>query len=410
LSLPRSAVDTPAEPAGSAAQDAVAPAPRTYGEGSVALARIRGLDGIRGVFVTAVVIGHVGFLLSAHRGATHIFNSPGFVVGVDVFFVLSGALITSLLLIEYETTSDISLRDFYVRRARRLAPAFIIAILAGICLSALAIKPGLGRHPATSVIAIVLFLSNMVPKSHGGIGVLAPAWSLAIEEQFYATWPATLRMLLRGKTSTNALLVIAGSGMLICVGLTTWVASAIDDSAAYYLSFRGGIGLLLGVCMGIMLVRRPESKVLKIFWPSWVAIGSCVALFGLAASIHGTARGGELAFPLGGPSYLFIDLAAAGLVGHVFVRRQVDSIVTRFLSLQVWIGLGIISYGIYLFHVPVIVVCIRLMKGVPPNLIMVIAPLITVALATLSYFFIERPIRRGRRRRRAQRAPESTPA
>src|SRR3954468_845596 len=125
-------------------------APRTYGEGVVALTRLRALDGIRGVFVTAVVLGHLGFLLSARPDSTQIFNAAGFIVGVDVFFVLSGALITSLLLMEFETTSTISLRQFYIRRFRRLAPAFFIAIVAGLCISALSITPGMGKHPGAS--------------------------------------------------------------------------------------------------------------------------------------------------------------------------------------------------------------------------------------------------------------------
>jgi peptidoglycan/LPS O-acetylase OafA/YrhL len=196
--------------------------------------------------------------------------------------------------------------------------------------------------------------------------------------------------------------------MVFCVAVTTWIALSLGSRTAYYLTFRGGIGLLLGASMGIVLVRRPDAKVLKMLWPTWVGIASCVLLFILAASVHGSAHGGEgLAFPFGGITYFMIDLAAAGIVGHVFVRGQRDSIVTRFLSLRVWVGLGVMSYGIYLFHVPVITLTAHYLKNVSPNWIMVIAPLITVAMAALSFHFVERPIRQGRRKRAAARAQEA---
>src|SRR5688572_22076733 len=156
------------------------------------LAYVPALDGIRGCAVLAVALSHAGYALGGH-------------VGLDFFFVLSGFLITSLLIREWSATGDISLRQFYSRRAIRLGPA-LIAVLVTVCFYETFYRfyPDLQNIFLRSLYAI-FYITNWVwafnPDEHlGGLGALAALWSLALEEQFYLIWPIVFWVLSRWRS------------------------------------------------------------------------------------------------------------------------------------------------------------------------------------------------------------------
>ncbi|HEX5406426.1 MAG TPA: acyltransferase, partial [Pseudonocardiaceae bacterium] len=174
------------------------------------------LDGLRGIALAGVVLYHYTLLLPAEVGVPGWAQHAGpLALGVELFFVMSGALITSLLVAEQRQSAQISLRNFYTRRSRRLGPA-LLAVLGLMVVLTLGwqgqgIDAPLGAHPLVALIAVSGFCGNWILfRVDGGLGWLGPAWSLGVEEQFYLTWPVALRALLRrGATRVRVHLVLA---------------------------------------------------------------------------------------------------------------------------------------------------------------------------------------------------------
>jgi peptidoglycan/LPS O-acetylase OafA/YrhL len=375
--------------------------------------RFPGLDGLRAVAVLAVVLFHLDPTLL-----------PGGFLGVDLFFVISGFLITSLLTREILATERIRLGRFYWRRARRLLPAalLLIAVVSAACLllwrDELATLRG-------SVLSSLGYVTNWwLISDHqsyfvasGRPPMLEHLWSLAIEEQYYIVWSLVLLGVARLLTRRGPLSPVRLSRVLVPLAVvaagasTAWMAvlAVRSDlpyggsvSRVYFGSDTHSMGLLLGSAVGVLAATRAGRPRAAATRPAWlIAVGRTGAdLLGLLALGYlcyqfrtlsefspGLYRGGFLAF----------DALALFVIG-LAVRQRGQ--LGRLLDLAPLRWLGARSYALYLWHWPVFVVT---RPGLdvhgPAWLINVARLVIVVVLADLSYRFVEVPMRRGRRRR-----------
>jgi len=352
-----------------------------------------GLDGLRALAVIAVFLYH-----AKPHGDGNPWLTGGF-LGVDLFFVLSGYLITSLLLVEWEAHGRVMLIDFWRRRARRLFPAVVVVILAALALAALFGNTALDTLGKTRSDAISgLFYYNnwhqiIANQSYfGGKGsLLQHLWSLSVEEQFYILWPFLLvgGLLLVGRKRLPVLVLggIATSAILM------WVSyNALDPSSDYFGTHTRAFLLLMGALLALVwpvFERLSGTLLLALELLGVVALGIGIWLFFTLQDFDSSYyHGGDLAISFG-----FAVLIAA--VAHPESRLNA----TLGVAPLRWIGER--SYGIYLWHYPIVML---LIPGVDWGLTGAPAILIQAALvvlaAVLSYRFVEQPIRTGRLQKR----------
>jgi peptidoglycan/LPS O-acetylase OafA/YrhL len=364
------------------------------------------LDGLRGLAVAVVVAFHLDHL----RG--------GF-MGVDLFFVLSGYLITSLLLVEHGGRGAIALGRFWSRRARRLLPALFL-LLAGVAFLIAAATPA-GERPTlrAEALATLGYVANWQAMAED-IGYwdmfarpspLDHMWSLAIEEQFYVAWP----LLVVGLVALGRRARLAGPGVVAAVSAAGALASflvlagtysSLDTSRAYYgTDARVGPTLLGAALAGVSAARlrreasAPPAEPAEGGGSGWggpVAALGCLAVMAWAlVVIDGEGplyyRGGLVAFAL-----------AAVLVVHVVTSGR-GGLLARALSVGPLVALGLISYGVYLWHWPVIVYLTPERVGFDGWRLDAVCVAATLALAVASYRLVEQPIRRGALRGRTVR-------
>ncbi|MEV4687227.1 acyltransferase family protein [Microbacterium sp. LWH3-1.2] len=356
-------------------------------------ARFAGLDGMRAIAVLLVVVYHLfpPALL------------PGGFVGVDVFFVISGFLITSLLLRERVSTGRVALGRFWQRRARRLLPALAVVVV--VC-SALAWVVGgdVLVDLDAQVLGVATFSYNWVSVAGGG-GYFAAAtpelfrnfWSLAVEEQFYVLWPLLFPLfVLLPRTwarSTAAFALAAASA--VWMGVT--VSGGGDVTRAYFGTDTHAFGLLLGV--GLAFLLTPVSRT---GGPRWAhsraarkltGAAGVLALSGLIALAMVPQSTAALTFPgaLLAASLLSALAIVAGVWPGSWFGPAIDARPMR------WIGDR--SYGIYLWHWPLLVLAVA---AFAPDATVATAPTwiglgvlaATAAASALSFRFIETPVRR----------------
>ncbi|MEY9894184.1 peptidoglycan/LPS O-acetylase OafA/YrhL [Catenulispora sp. MAP5-51] len=372
---------------------------------------IPALDGLRTLAVAAVLLYHAG--LSRFRG--------GF-LGVDVFFVLSGYLITGLLAREYLATGAVALRRFYHRRARRLLPALFV-VLAGVCAYVVLRLPGEAAGLRSDATASVFYVTNwwFVAKGQsyfGGTGrpsLLLHLWSLAVEEQFYVVWPVFLLVAL-GRSSgpgerverLRALGRAVGWATLLAacsVGLTVLLYSPWrDPSRIYYGTDTRAFELLIGVMAALLQIAREkprerptEQKARRIAIES----ASFLALAGILWAFVAVPATESGLYPVG--------LIAVAVASAVLIRTLVaGTAVSGLLSGRLFVWLGERSYALYLWHWPIFDVT-RPGADVawPPQTVLLVRVLLSVVFADLTYRYIETPIRHGALGRAATRAREA---
>jgi peptidoglycan/LPS O-acetylase OafA/YrhL len=322
------------------------------------LGHVPALDGVRGLAIALVV-------------CTHYFHHPagGAGAGVGLFFVLSGYLITTLLVEEYAGAGRIRLRAFYVRRARRLFPA--LALLLAVYLVVATLQ---GRsHAALRAVAAGGFYTANIAQAYWphliGHEPIGPLWSLAEEEQFYLLWPALLILALAYKLRGRYLEWLIGGAILAIWFERFWLYYA--DHAAMqrlYTSPESAADRILAGVLLALLLRRG----LRIH-PLLGAVGLWLFLFLVVVGAVGT---------IGGP---IIDVAAFVIVG---LAVEAGSGASRVLSWRPLVWLGLISYSLYLWHIVVLSWFGYQERG--------IALAASVAVAWLSYRFVETRFRRRR--------------
>lgn len=340
------------------------------------------LDGLRGVAIAAVLVYH---------GVSHGWQwGAGGFLGVDLFLVLSGYLITRLLLAQFDRR-DGNLRSFWSRRVRRLLPAMLIAyaLAAVVALTA----PNARLHAMHSdAIFSALYIQNWhVIWTHGttaGSG-LSHTWSLSIEEQWYAVWPLALFAAivvakLQRRTVACVLIALAVASLVA----TVLLYDPADTTRAFFGTDTRGGGLLIGAI--IALFSRETSTFTRPRVRYGVEIAAwCAALF----------IGFELVWTRYDDAFLYrggftLVWLATALV--VLAALRSDSYMRRALSWRPLVALGLISYGLYLYHPLINHMVDPERTGMSPLALLPLRLLITFVVAYASYRFLERPIRDGR--------------
>jgi peptidoglycan/LPS O-acetylase OafA/YrhL len=367
----------------------------------IAFAHRPALDGLRGLAVLGVIAFHLGYPWAG-----------GGFLGVDIFFVLSGYLITSLLLTERSRTGRIDLGAFWARRARRLLPALGLvgaAILVAVPLTLSADELPMVRADG---VATALYVANWRFASTGEAyfaqfadpSPLRHMWSLAVEEQFYLVWPVLVAVLLAlvarrgvkragGLPGPGALIGVCAAGVAGSAALLALLYTpGSDPSRAYYGTDARMHELLVGALLAVVLHHRrvngrpPAPRAAR-----WIGAASAAVLVACLALLDSHQapyfRGGSL-------------LTAAAVAGLILAFEW-GSPLARPLSLRPLRYIGRLSYGLYLWHWPVLIWMSRGVYGPQGPVWDGLRVAVTFALAAASFHLVEEPIRRGARRRAA---------
>src|SRR5690625_832449 len=349
---------------------------------------IHGLDGLRALAVGAVLVYHLR--------PTAL---PGGFLGVDVFFVISGFLITTLLLRELGRRGRINLPQFWLRRARRLLPALVSVVLVSVSLAA-AVGGDLLVNIGRQVLGVLTFSNNWLEIGAGSsyFAQTSPLlfvnfWSLAVEEQFYLLWPVVLVLLLAlTRTSRQRVRVALTVALVSAILMAVLHTPGEDATRVYYGTDTHLFGLMLGVALAFAWAS-PQSVLHSAVWQRWRQPAALVALGGIGglmtvldADAAMTFRGGILA------ASLLTAVLIAALLGP-------GSLYQRVMDLRPVAWLGQRSYGIYLWHWPVILILTELLPATTYDSAVSwttrgLALGLTLAVAAVSYRWLEQPVRR----------------
>ncbi len=330
------------------------------------------LEGLRGVAVALVVLFHAQLL-----------GAVGGFVGVDAFYVLSGFLITGLLLRELATTGRVDLIAFYGRRARRILPAATIAIVAILAAAAIIVAPLDLPSVALDATASGLFFGNVLfairATDYFGLATPSPFlhyWSLGVEEQFYLVWPLLLLLAFRARRLSAALFAVFLGSLALSVALTS-----TDAPWAFYglptRAWQLALGALLAM-HGTRIARIPSPRLAL---GGWLGLGLLV-LAAVSLDPATSYPGFAALLPTFGVALLIVGGG----------RRGGPS---RMLAIAPLRALGRISFSLYLYHWPVLVLAPIVLGDLTPALRWALVGL-SVVIATVSWKLIELPFQRAR--------------
>jgi peptidoglycan/LPS O-acetylase OafA/YrhL len=361
------------------------------------------LDGLRGVAILLVMLAHTSVL-------------PNGYVGVDLFFALSGFLITSLLYEEWDRAGNISLRRFYGRRARRLLPALGVLLLIAVLVDAVCYRMT-GWPFGKKALVSVLFINNWIAATGHAkqLGSLNPTWSLAQEEQFYLAWPLLLALLLRLRARPEVVAALLGLMIMTLIA----AAPPSDDThlyTVYYSPVARAAELLTG-CLGAVIWRHRLVRL-----PAAVAarLPACVRELSARRHLWRTLIASALA-------YMFVRLLFdyALLTEQVYLRACMlavplivmligapRSLLARVVACAPLRYLGRISYALYLFHLIARNVVYHYMPGGSTDLKALLTIAASVLLASASWKLVEARVLAGGRpatRLRTRRDPVIAP-
>lgn len=346
------------------------------------------LDGLRGIAVTLVILMHTGVL-------------PGGFIGVDLFFALSGFLITTLLYEEWERSGTISFRRFYERRVRRLLPALVVVVLLALLTDAL-VYPLTGWSLPEKTLTTFLFVNNWVAAlGHSKLlGGLNPTWSLAQEEQFYLVWPLLLACMLRRRLGPRSVAAILAVTIAALFWGSPHVAASVKGYSIYYSPVDRAAELLLGCLAGVVWRSRllPSPAVL-------------ISRF--------SQRGGRAANRCAPPArrlfcwvlvYLFyrvvvdvnlpvrtayLEACVIGILLIVNLMSLPSSLLARVIGCRPLRHLGRISYALYLLHLPIYNILRHSYPAASTDQIAAATFALGVLAATLSWRLIESRVLSG---------------
>ena len=357
------------------------------------------LDGVRALAVTAVLLFHGG--VAALTGG---FGRGGF-LGVDAFFVLSGFLITSLLLTERAATGRIRLSAFWIRRARRLLPALLVLLVVVVLVYRAESEShalSLLRGDALTALAYVanwrmIYRGDDYFTQTSAPSPLQHTWSLGIEEQFYLLWPLIVAGLLAylatrgGEThSRRTLLAICLGGAAASALVGALLYQPGDENRAYFGTDTRAQALLFGAALAVLISWPGRSIGGRWLRPALGAatVAAVIVVAGLWTFADGTAswlyRGG---FALGG-------VAVAVVLAHAVLFPE--TVTARVLAVTPLVWLGRISYGVYLWHWPLFLFVNGERTGLHGLPLLTVRIGLTIVVAAVSYVLIEQPVRTGR--------------
>jgi peptidoglycan/LPS O-acetylase OafA/YrhL len=344
------------------------------------------LDGVRAIAILSVMILHSELWVS--------WRLDGLARGVDLFFVLSGFLITSLLIDEHDVAGGIGKRRFYGRRALRILP-----VLGATLLLCAIIAPHMGArtvaaYPRSALIVLGFGTNWFVPKVEM---LLGHTWSLALEEQYYLVWPLVLGLLLRARVrreraALGMLLVAGGVAGVRAVyyhllhGTGAWTGGPTERAGLHAMyAWSRADGVIIGSALALLMCSSYGSVVKKLLRDRSLA---CAALIGSAAIYAQSA----LKNPTSYDSIFVLDILFAIVIGHVVADAA--SPVARSLRFPLLRGIGKISYGLYLYHLPLVFLVNGRYSGARAA---AIAWGGSFTLAISSYYVLEKPILRLKR-------------
>ena len=351
------------------------------------------LDGLRSLAVLAVIAYHMGLAWA-----------PGGLMGVTIFFVLSGYLITNLLTIEFNTTGSINLPQFWLRRVRRLMPAIVFVIVATVALCTIFDHAMLTKMRA-DIIPSLLWFSNWhyifsdisYFQALGAPSPLTHFWSLSIEEQFYVVWPLLLLLLFSKRVPRKKVILLIAALALVSAALMAFLfdpSVGSDPSRVYYGTDTRAFSLLLGALLAfvwpanMVKVNRGASLALPVrIGLDAVGIAMLVFIAILIAFVDGYSP-----FWYYGGTFV----ASVAVVVLIAVVVHPSSVLGRVLAMKPLVWIGLRSYGIYLWHYPVILLTGGwFLADETPWFVYVLQLLIIFGISMFSYTFIENPIRKG---------------
>ncbi len=331
------------------------------------------IDGLRAVAVGSVLI-------------YHAFPSwlPGGFVGVDVFFVISGYLITRILVSEM-SRGEFSFFQFSLRRVRRLFPALLLVLAFCICVGWFILLPGEYIQLGKEIFFSSIFAANFYFWSQVGYfsanayqNPLLHLWSLAVEEQFYLLWPLMVFLCVRIRISLVIMFTLVTAASLYASSIVT----LHDPSAAFFLPFTRAWEFGIGAIMAVV-GRKPALVPPQLASPA-SAVGSILLVLSFVAIDETQPFPGLIAL---------LPVAGAGLL----IAAGPDAIVNRFfLSRPEMVAIGLISYPLYLWHWPLLSFAYIVEGGMPAPEVRVFALVSSVALAYLTWSLLERRVRRVR--------------
>ena len=365
------------------------------------LAYLPALDGVRAFAVVGVMMFHGGIP----------FMTGGF-MGVDAFFVLSGFLITSLLIGEWRQTLTIRLGAFWARRARRLLPALFLMLLFVAFFASVIVPKGTYSALRLDALSTLLYVSNwhfiLVGSNYfnetQSASPLIHTWSLAVEEQFYLVWPLVVLAVLHFTRSLRWLLAVC---VVAAVASATWMYVLYDNAINTNRVYLGTdtrsqclfIGCALAVGLVIVSQRRHEEGRLAAgeLWRPASDRGrlacACLGVVGAAGAIAmWVVTDSTSSFPYKG-GFFVVGLATASVVLSAVGAPR--SVVPRFLSLAPVRYVGRISYGLYIWHWPLFLWVDHARTGLSGYPLFGVRVLVTFAVSVASFHLVERPIRMG---------------
>ena len=329
------------------------------------------IDGLRAVAVLSVLFFHTGM---------SIFS--GGYVGVDIFFVISGFLITTIIIREI-AANDFSLARFYERRFRRILPSLVVVILASLAAGIFLLTPRKLIDLGYSAIATVLFSSNMLFYSESGyfddpaaVKPLLHTWTLAVEEQYYIFFPLLLVLISKAgaRNYLKWLLILGVVSFIACIMVTR-----NDTSAAFYLIPTRAWELFVGSILALPLLPAINSRIAR----------ELLSLSGMLLIVYSVVQyTSATSFP-----GIAVTLPVLGAAFILYSGMSGESLITRLLSLRPLVFVGLVSYSLYLWHWPILVYTkLYLIKA--PDTVATVAILLVIFMASVfSWRYIETPLR-----------------
>jgi peptidoglycan/LPS O-acetylase OafA/YrhL len=337
------------------------------------------IDGLRAIAVGAVILYHAQITIFGHQ------PFKGGFIGVDIFFVISGYLITSIILKELVTTGSFSFKYFYERRIRRILPVLLFVMLVSLPIAWIYLVPDKLLDFSKSILYSLGFSSNFYFHYSGlkysVAGLNHPflhTWSLSVEEQYYILFPLVL--LITFKYLKKYLIYILIFGFIISLGLAVWSSINFPSASFYFLHTRMW-ELLAGSLLAyfeITIGHRSQNKILNLISPiiGLILIGHSIIFFN-----------DEMYHPS------FYTLSPIIGVCLIIWFSNKDELFTKILSTKLFVGIGLISYSLYLWHYAVFVFIKKLQIGDGTIYTKLLIGVFVLILSIVSYYFIEKPFR-----------------